>query len=398
MPRLLLPGSRLTSEAAKEVSLNLAVANPNDWTWFVQFVKATDREVQSFRALKRREKRHLKKEERYKLERRRKLENLSGILGELAKQLSPTGERTESMLKDVRDRFEEVKVFISDETSILRGNQARKSGTEIDQDLSDGDTTSTGEEDAADNDTEKEAETDTDVDTKDAARPNGLAEPPRNETNGAAVGGMEDEAEGRVAEEMNQDGEQDNNAEKGVQEEPAKTETAPPQDDSEALRRTYPSKYNVDFHPYLKVVSIPNLDKVRSQPCAAQISNLRGIEVLCILDWLRLVKGVRKILTLRVLDSRYQPHSEQTIERAICRLGVEELDWKRQDVSARMVRKAAKSAHTLHLYASGAWTPLYHWIGEQGVTVTVSFSSMHHWLEQDWLSNDSHADGHAFAH
>jgi hypothetical protein len=74
------------------------------------------------------------------------------------------------------------------------------------------------------------------------------------------------------------------------------------------------------------------------------------------LQRLRLVKGVRRILRLRVLDSRNRPHSEEMIEGAIQALEREKLDWRRLDLSTRTVKDAAKSVHTLHLYASGSWT------------------------------------------
>ncbi|KAI0538334.1 hypothetical protein GGR58DRAFT_309029 [Xylaria digitata] len=140
---------------------------------------------------------------------------------------------------------------------------------------------------------------------------------------------------------------------------------------------TYSSRYNVDFQPYLKSVTIPNLDHFRTHECAAEISHLVGNEVKHILDWLRLVKGVRRILKLRVLDSRHRPHSEQTIEEAIKGLDVEELDWKRLDLSTKTVEEAAKRAHTLYLYCSGSWTPIYHWISPGGLESLKAVKRLH---------------------
>lgn len=136
--------------------------------------------------------------------------------------------------------------------------------------------------------------------------------------------------------------------------------------DDTALK-TSPSRYNVEFQPYLKSVTIPNLDRFREHKCAAEISALFGSEVKHILQWLRRVKGVRKIFKLRVLDSRHRPHNEETLEEAIRGLDIEELDWKRLDLSTRTVRDAATTSRTVHLYASGSWTPIYHWVGQSGL-------------------------------
>jgi hypothetical protein len=129
----------------------------------------------------------------------------------------------------------------------------------------------------------------------------------------------------------------------------------------------FTSKYKVDFQPYLKYVSFPNLNTIRKQSCAYAIQHLFREEVKWVLQWLRIVKGVTRILTLRVLDSRHEPHSEETIEDAVEGLKVEELDWKRMDLSIHTVLKAAKDVRVLHLYSSGSWTPLSHWMGPDGL-------------------------------
>ncbi|KAK3366690.1 hypothetical protein B0T24DRAFT_708945, partial [Lasiosphaeria ovina] len=117
---------------------------------------------------------------------------------------------------------------------------------------------------------------------------------------------------------------------------------------------------------YLQSVTIPDLDEVGRHECAKEIRHLRGQEVKYILQWLRHAKGVSKILTLQVLDSRSRPHSEGAIEEAMDGIHIEELDWKKMDMSIKTLRRVARSAHTLHFYASGSWTPIYHWTGAHG--------------------------------
>lgn len=129
----------------------------------------------------------------------------------------------------------------------------------------------------------------------------------------------------------------------------------------------YTSKYKVNFQPYLKYVSFPNLETIRKQNYAYTIQDLFGQEVKYVLQWLRIVKGVTRILDLRVLDSRHEPHSEETIEDAVEGLEVEELNWKRMDLSVHTVLRTAKDVRILHLYSSGSWTPLSHWMGPDGL-------------------------------
>lgn len=127
------------------------------------------------------------------------------------------------------------------------------------------------------------------------------------------------------------------------------------------------SQYNVGFQPCLQYVSFPDLDVIRRQRCAEKMLDHHGQEVKYVLQWLRRVKGVRKILKLHVLDSYHHPHAEEVIEDALDGLHVEELDWKRVDLSIRTVSKAAKDVKKLHLYSSGSWTPLCHWMSADGI-------------------------------
>jgi hypothetical protein len=122
-----------------------------------------------------------------------------------------------------------------------------------------------------------------------------------------------------------------------------------------------PSKYRVEFQPKLKYVAFPDLDLGHSSRDIA----FRSKEVKIILDWLWEIKGVRKILQLRVLDSWLEPHSEEVIEQAISRFNVETLNWRRTDLSIKSVVEAAKGVSELHLYSSGSWMALDHWMNEK---------------------------------
>jgi hypothetical protein len=135
------------------------------------------------------------------------------------------------------------------------------------------------------------------------------------------------------------------------------------------------SRYCAEFQPYLNFVSFPDLEEVRRRRCAKIMRDLFGQEVLYVIKWLRLVKGVKKIIRLKVLDSRYEPHKEEVIEEAIKDVDVEELDWRRLDLSIRTVQAAAANVKTPHLYSGGDWASICHWMSENGINrLKVVFS------------------------
>ncbi|OIW33083.1 hypothetical protein CONLIGDRAFT_162383 [Coniochaeta ligniaria NRRL 30616] len=127
------------------------------------------------------------------------------------------------------------------------------------------------------------------------------------------------------------------------------------------------SSYRSEFQPYLKFVSFPDLDVIRGHQCAEPIRDIFGQEGLVIIKWLRMVKGVRKVMKLKVLDSRHEPHKEEVIEECIRNLQVEELDWRRTDLSIETVKDASPGVQRLHLYSSGDWAPLLHWVSADGL-------------------------------
>ena len=89
-------------------------------------------------------------------------------------------------------------------------------------------------------------------------------------------------------------------------------------------------------------------------------------EVLLVLYWLKHIKGVERIHDLRVRDSLYHPHQEETIARLKDYYSVDILDWKRPDISIDTVKQAAEQVKDLHLYGTG-WASLSHWTGCEGV-------------------------------
>lgn len=118
------------------------------------------------------------------------------------------------------------------------------------------------------------------------------------------------------------------------------------------------SALDVRFEKVLKYIEIPLLDNATT--------NAR-IDVLSIFDWLCICKGVRTILEVRVQDSRYTPHSEEDIEDSLIQLEIQELDWRRTDLSIHTILACAPDVERLHLYSSGNLATIDHWTGPNGV-------------------------------
>jgi hypothetical protein len=125
-----------------------------------------------------------------------------------------------------------------------------------------------------------------------------------------------------------------------------------------SLARDALPPFDVEFEPTLKYVELPAFDGIEAS---------RREEAKVILDWLRKSRNVEKIFHLSVTDSLHEPHSEETIEEAVKHFDIEILDWRRIDLSIRTIRDAAPNVRRLHLYSSGNWAALDHWIGPDGV-------------------------------
>lgn len=119
----------------------------------------------------------------------------------------------------------------------------------------------------------------------------------------------------------------------------------------------YPA-LDVRFQKVLKYIEIPELMNTKTKS---------RIDVLSIFDWLCICKGVRNILEVRVQDSLYMPHSEEDIEDSLIQLEIQELDWRRTDLSIHTISACAPHVERLHLYSSGNLATIDHWTGPNGV-------------------------------
>ena len=99
-------------------------------------------------------------------------------------------------------------------------------------------------------------------------------------------------------------------------------------------------------------------------------------EVPSILSWLR-QKGVKRILRLIVPDCRANPLDEDKISVCLKDFEVEELDWRRLDLGIEPIASLGLTLSVLHLYSSGNWAVLSHWVSNGGLErleeVPISF-------------------------
>jgi hypothetical protein len=122
-----------------------------------------------------------------------------------------------------------------------------------------------------------------------------------------------------------------------------------------------------NFESALLSVDLPNFDRILEVSSADENNTAVIREEACqILDWLY-NQNVRKIISLSTTDSRLDPHSEEVIEKAVARFGVERLDWKRLDLPIMSIFKSAKNLQRLCLYSSGNQAVVQHWLGDQGI-------------------------------
>ena len=89
-------------------------------------------------------------------------------------------------------------------------------------------------------------------------------------------------------------------------------------------------------------------------------------EVWLILSWLK-GKGVKEILRLVVPDCKVNPLDEDRIRRSMEGFVIKELDWRRLDLGIEPIMSLASTLSVLHLYSSGNWAVLSHWVSKGGL-------------------------------
>lgn len=88
-----------------------------------------------------------------------------------------------------------------------------------------------------------------------------------------------------------------------------------------------------------------------------------------VFDWLRDANKDRPTQVLRIIveDDLDNPHSDETIIKAVERLGVEVWNWRKYDINSETIRKAAPEVKEVHLYSTGNAAVLRGWSDEGGL-------------------------------
>ncbi|TRX88928.1 hypothetical protein FHL15_010156 [Xylaria flabelliformis] len=155
------------------------------------------------------------------------------------------------------------------------------------------------------------------------------------------------------------------------------------------------SDRHLKFEEVLRYADFPSLDLNQGNTNVGKVHH----EVFDALRWLRKRKGVRKILSLKVLDRMYQPHDEKTIALRARIFGVEKLDWRFLDMaisyltnideesrSTTKVPPPPESLKELHLYSSGKRAAVDHWMGQNGVRTLRNLEILYIHLVQDLIT------------
>ena len=118
----------------------------------------------------------------------------------------------------------------------------------------------------------------------------------------------------------------------------------------------------ISFESVLRYVHFPDLN----QKTLSEDSRLERQESFWILSWLR-KKGVKSILKLVVPDCRTNPLNEENLGKCLEGFEVEELNWRRLDLGIEPIVTLAPTLAVLHLYSSGNWAVLCHWVSKDGL-------------------------------
>lgn len=129
----------------------------------------------------------------------------------------------------------------------------------------------------------------------------------------------------------------------------------------------YEAKLEVYFETTLRLVDIPVPDLSTTVKRSGRMMN--RTEVADILTWLKESKGVAGIHELRVRDSVFLPHTEDTIRRCIAGFDIEVLDWKRINMSLQPLigddgAVLCPNLRRLTAYTNG-WASLQYWTCEE---------------------------------
>ncbi|KAI0390286.1 hypothetical protein F5Y17DRAFT_445448 [Xylariaceae sp. FL0594] len=147
----------------------------------------------------------------------------------------------------------------------------------------------------------------------------------------------------------------------------------------------YDRATHLKFESVLRYADFPSLDNDRGDPNMTKAP----VEIFNTLSWLRKWKGVKRILSLKVLDRMHRPHDEWGIALWTRRLGIKKLDWRFLDMAISYLKdsdiKESERLEELHLYSSGKRVAVDHWLGPNGIRTLEHLQTLYIHIIQDWL-------------
>jgi hypothetical protein len=136
----------------------------------------------------------------------------------------------------------------------------------------------------------------------------------------------------------------------------------------------------LQFEDILQYVALPKLSIERDSgfqsPPRAKMGQPKQDgkgrkDLQMIFDWLWEDKKVKKIIRVivedNVEDDQAVAHSDEAIESALRRFGVEVWDWRKMDISIDTIVTAAPDVREVHLYSSGNNAVLLAWADTSGL-------------------------------
>jgi hypothetical protein len=123
---------------------------------------------------------------------------------------------------------------------------------------------------------------------------------------------------------------------------------------------------DLEFEKTLRRVRIPAISEMAGISKTKHIDSHIPDHAREIFQWLQ-SKGVRQVVEVHITDSFHKPHAEETIIETLKGFNVQELDWKRTDLSVDTILQTSQDVKTLHLYSSGNWSALAHWLSIDGI-------------------------------
>lgn len=119
---------------------------------------------------------------------------------------------------------------------------------------------------------------------------------------------------------------------------------------------------SLSFDQILRSVRIPGLSKSKHTK-----STIDSDTVANIFKCLYYRKAVTHIIHLEVGSDPDLAESDDAIIQSLEHIEVDELDWKKTDISSHVLLQAAPNVRRIHLYSSGNMGVLKSWAAEDGL-------------------------------